>query len=113
MWITNATDSSVLYYEDGTTVRGEINYSEDFGRYTEYDQAGKVLERRTKDGNATSWALALLFSAWRNTSNEGRFEENNRRNGEWLITRAEVASKARMKMMCRAGKGILSLKTAT
>ena len=69
------------FYEDGTR-RGEITYSDDFGRYTEYYHSGKVLGEGPKRGS-------LKVGHWRYFSELGVIEsegemENGKRMGEWI-----------------------------
>jgi uncharacterized protein len=93
------------YYEDGTTLRGEISYSDDFGRYTEYDPAGKVLSEGPKMG-ARQVGHWRFYSAQDGTlESEGDFE-NSKRNGEWInyYPSGKIASKGKYENDVASGK---------
>lgn len=68
------------FFEDGT-LRGEIEYSEDHGRYTEYDHAGKVLAEGPRAGarNVGHWRY---FADDGTLNGEGDYA-NGKKNGEW------------------------------
>ncbi len=68
------------YFEDGT-LRGEIDYSEDYGRFTEYYHSGKVLAEGPRSGprNVGHWRF---YSEDGVLESEGDFE-NNKKSGEW------------------------------
>lgn len=68
------------YFEDGL-LRGEIEYEEDFGRYTEYDHAGKVVGEGPKMG-AKQVGLWRYFADDGTLQSEGEFVEG-KKNGEW------------------------------
>lgn len=93
------------YYEDGTTVRGEITYSDDFGRYTEYDQAGKVLSEGPKMGTRQVGHWRYYSPLDGTLESEGDFE-NNRRNGDWInyYPGGNIASKGKYENDVPAGK---------
>jgi antitoxin component YwqK of YwqJK toxin-antitoxin module len=82
------------YFEDGV-LRGEIDYTEDFGTYTEYYHSGKVLSEGPKAGqkNAGHWRF---FSESGSLQSEGEFQ-NGKKQGEWLNyhTNGHIASKGR------------------
>lgn len=93
------------YYEDGKTVRGEITYSDDFGRYIEYDQAGKVLSEGPRMGTRQVGHWRYYSPLDGTLQSEGDFE-NNKRNGEWInyYPSGNVASKGRYENDVPAGK---------
>ena len=68
------------YFEDGT-LRGEIDYSEDHGRFTEYYHSGKVMAEGPKAGprNVGHWRY---FAEDGTLEGEGDYS-NNKKNGEW------------------------------
>ncbi len=68
------------YFEDGT-LRGEIEYVDDYGRYIEYYHSGKVLAEGPKAGsrNVGHWRY---FAEDGLLNGEGDFV-NGRKNGEW------------------------------
>ena len=68
------------YYEDGS-VRGEIEYKDDVGRYTEYYSNGKKLGEGPKAGtrNTGLWRYYTEDGA---LDNEGLYEFG-KKNGEW------------------------------
>ncbi len=68
------------YFEDGTK-KGEIEYNEDFGRYTEYYHSGKVLAEGPRSGNknAGHWRF---FAEDGTLQSEGEFS-NGKKNGSW------------------------------
>jgi antitoxin component YwqK of YwqJK toxin-antitoxin module len=80
------------YFEDGV-LKGEIDYADDFGRYTEYYHSGKVLAEGPKSGtrNAGRWRF---FAEDGTLQSEGEFA-NGKKNGEWLTyyPSGKVASK--------------------
>jgi uncharacterized protein len=69
------------YFEDGVT-RGEIDYVDDFGTYTEYYHSGKVYAEGPRAGNKN-------VGRWRFYDEEGLLQSegdynNGRKSGEWL-----------------------------
>jgi len=68
------------YFEDGT-IRGEIEYTNDHGRYIEYYHSGKVLAEGPKVGphNVGHWRY---FAEDGTIDGEGDFS-NGKKNGEW------------------------------
>ncbi|MCW5912937.1 MAG: toxin-antitoxin system YwqK family antitoxin [Cyclobacteriaceae bacterium] len=68
------------YFQDGT-LRGEIEYTEDHGRYTEYYHSGKVLAEGPKAGvrHVGHWRY---FTEAGTLESEGDFAEG-KRNGLW------------------------------
>ncbi len=68
------------YFEDGTK-KGEIEYNDDFGRYTEYYHSGKVLAEGPRSGtkNSGHWRL---FAEDGTLQSEGEFS-NGKKNGSW------------------------------
>lgn len=69
------------YFEDGI-LHGEIEYTDDFGRYTEYYHSGKVFGEGPKIGSK-------LVGHWRYFAEDGTLQregdyENNKRHGEWV-----------------------------
>ena len=68
------------FFEDGV-LRGEIEYSEDHGRYVEYYHSGKVMAEGPKAGsrNVGHWRY---FSESSILESEGDYN-NGRKNGEW------------------------------
>lgn len=69
------------YFEDGV-LRGEIDYADDFGTYTEYYHSGKVLSEGPKAGikQAGHWRF---FAEDGTLQSEGEFQ-NGKRNGNWI-----------------------------
>lgn len=69
-----------MYFEDGTK-RGEIEYSEDHGRFTEYYHSGKVYGEGPRSGvrNVGKWRF---YSEDGTLQTEGEYV-NGRKNGEW------------------------------
>jgi antitoxin component YwqK of YwqJK toxin-antitoxin module len=68
------------FFEDGT-LRGEIEYVDDHGRYTEYFHSGKVLAEGPKSG-------ARNVGHWRFFAEDGTLESegdyvNGKRDGDW------------------------------
>lgn len=68
------------YFEDGV-VRGEIEYTDDHGRYTEYYHSGKVLAEGPRSG-------AKNVGHWRFYAEDGTLESegeyvNGKKNGLW------------------------------
>jgi len=68
------------YFEDGT-LRGEIEYTNDNGRYTEYYHSGKVMAEGPKAG-------VRQVGFWRTYAEDGTLQgegeyANGKRNGEW------------------------------
>jgi uncharacterized protein len=68
------------FFEDGT-LRGEIEYKDDHGRFVEYYHSGKVLSEGPRAGSRNV-GLWRFFSEDGTLESEGNFE-NGRRNGEW------------------------------
>jgi antitoxin component YwqK of YwqJK toxin-antitoxin module len=68
------------YFEDGAT-RGEIEYTDDHGRYTEYFHSGKVMAEGPKSGvkNVGHWRF---FAEDGTLESEGEYV-NGKRNGKW------------------------------
>lgn len=81
-----------FYYEDGL-IKGEIEYDEDYGRFTEYDHTGKVLGEGPKMGtkHVGHWRY---FAEDGTLQSEGDFIEG-KRTGEWInyFPTGEVSSK--------------------
>ncbi len=69
------------YFEDGTR-KGEIEYAEDHGRYTEYYHSGKVLAEGPRAGprSVGHWRY---FAEDGTLQSEGDFE-NGKKSGRWL-----------------------------
>ena len=68
------------YFEDGA-VRGEIEYTDDHGRFTEYYHSGKVLAEGPRSG-------ARNVGHWRFFAEDGTLESegdyvNGKKNGKW------------------------------
>jgi antitoxin component YwqK of YwqJK toxin-antitoxin module len=68
------------FFEDGT-LRGEIEYADDHGRYTEYFHSGKVLAEGPKSG-------ARNVGHWRYFAEDGTLESegeyvSGKRSGDW------------------------------
>ena len=68
------------FYEDGD-LRGQIEYVDDHGRYTEFDHAGKVIAEGPKSG-------VRQVGHWRFYDGNGALQregdyENNKKNGLW------------------------------
>lgn len=80
------------YFEDGV-LRGEIDYTDDFGTYTEYYHSGKVLSEGPKAGakNVGHWR----FFAENGTLQSAGEYQNGKKNGEWLNyhSNSQIASK--------------------
>lgn len=71
-----------FYFEDGI-VKGEIDYTDDFGRYTEYYHSGKVFAEGPRAGtrNVGHWRF---FSETDGTlQSEGDYD-NGRKHGLWI-----------------------------
>jgi uncharacterized protein len=68
------------YFEDGV-LRGEIEYKDDYGRYTEYYHSGKVLGEGPKAG-ARNVGLWRFFAEDGTLESEGEYA-NGKKNGEW------------------------------
>ncbi len=68
------------YFEDGA-VRGEIEYTDDHGRYTEYYHSGKVLAEGPRSGprNVGHWRF---FAEDGTLESEGGYV-NGKKNGQW------------------------------
>jgi uncharacterized protein len=69
------------YFEDGVT-RGEIDYADDFGTYTEYYHSGKVYSEGPRAGakNVGHWRI---FSEDGTLQSEGDYA-NGKKTGEWF-----------------------------
>lgn len=68
------------YFEDGV-IKGEIEYKEDNGRYTEYYHNGKKLGEGPKNGSKQI-GLWRYFTEEGTLDNEGIYE-NGKKTGEW------------------------------
>jgi uncharacterized protein len=83
-----------VYFEDGV-LRGEIEYTDDFGTYTEYYHSGKVLAQGPKSStkNVGHWRF---FSEDGFLQSEGDYD-GGKKNGEWITYYAsgKTASKGR------------------
>lgn len=68
------------FFEDGS-LKGEIDYTEDFGRYTEYYHSGKIYGEgpRTGTKNVGLWRY---YAEDGTLQNEGEFE-NGKKSGTW------------------------------
>lgn len=93
------------YYEDGVTLKGEITYTDDFGRYLEYDASGKVLSEGPKMGTRQVGHWRFYSSLDGTLQSEGNFE-NSKRNGDWVnyYPSGSVASKGKYENDVPAGK---------
>lgn len=93
------------FYEDGVTLKGEIMYSDDFGRYLEYDQAGKVLSEGPKMGARQVGHWRFYSSEDGTLQSEGDFE-NSKRNGDWInyYPSGSIASKGKYENDVPVGK---------
>lgn len=82
------------YFEDGL-LKGEIEYEEDYGRYTEYDHAGKVVSEGPKVGTKPV-GLWRYFGEDGTLQSEGEFTDG-KKNGEWknYYPIGKVSSKGR------------------
>ncbi len=71
------------FFEDGT-LRGEIEYKEDHGRYTEYYHSGKVMAEGPRSGarNVGKWRYYAEDGG--TLQSEGDFV-NGKKNGEWKL----------------------------
>jgi antitoxin component YwqK of YwqJK toxin-antitoxin module len=91
------------YFEDGV-LRGEIDYTDDFGTYTEYYHSGKVLSEGPKAGtkNVGHWRF---FSEKGMLQSEGEYQ-NGKKNGDWFNYHAngQIASRGRYENDQPAGK---------
>jgi len=69
------------YFEDGT-LKGEIDYTDDFGRYTEYFHSGKILGEGPRMGskNTGHWRFMIEDGT---IESEGDYE-GGKKNGEWV-----------------------------
>ncbi len=80
------------YFEDGV-LKGEIDYAEDFGRYTEYFHSGKILGEGPKSGtrNVGYWRY---YAEDGTLKDEGEFVDG-KKNGVWknYYTSGKMASK--------------------
>lgn len=68
------------YFEDGTK-KGEINYTNDFGRFTEYNHAGKVIAEGPRQGTRNV-GLWRFFADDGTVQSEGNYD-NGSKNGSW------------------------------
>jgi antitoxin component YwqK of YwqJK toxin-antitoxin module len=68
------------YFEDGT-LKGEIDYTDDYGIYTEYYHSGKVLANGPRLGSRNV-GLWRFFAEDGTLQSEGEFH-NGKKNGEW------------------------------
>ncbi len=95
------------YYEDGKTLKGRIEYSDDFGRYTEFDQSGKVLSEGPMMGTRQvgHWRFYAVTDG--TLESEGDFE-NNKRNGDWInyYPNGNISSKGEYENDVPAGKWV-------
>jgi len=82
------------YFEDGVK-KGEIEYTDDFGRFTEYYHSGKVLAEGPKSGvkNAGHWRY---YAEDGTLQTEGDYS-SGKKNGEWLtyFSSGKVSSKGK------------------
>jgi uncharacterized protein len=82
------------YFEDGV-LRGEIDYTDDFGTYTEYYHSGKILSQGPRAGtkNVGHWRF---FAENGSLHAEGDYQ-NGKKNGEWFNyhSNGRIASKGR------------------
>lgn len=69
------------YFEDGA-LKGEIDYTDDFGRYTEYYHSGKILGEGPRNGarNVGHWRF---YAEDGTLESEGEFA-NGKKNGTWM-----------------------------
>jgi len=92
-----------MYYEDGL-LKGDIEYEEDYGRYTEYDHAGKVAGEGPRMGNKNvgRWRY---FAEDGTLQSEGDFVEG-KKHGEWIsyFSMGTVSSKGRFENGEPSGK---------
>ena len=91
------------YFEDGV-LRGEIEYTDDFGTYTEYYHSGKVLAQGPKSGtkNVGHWRF---FAEDGSLESEGDYD-GGKKSAEWLTYYAggQIASKGKYKNDQPVGK---------
>lgn len=92
-----------FYYEDGL-LKGDIEYEEDYGRYTEYGHTGKVTGEGPKMGtkHVGKWRY---FAEDGTLQSEGDFTEG-KKNGEWLTyyPSGKVSSRGKFENGEPAGK---------
>jgi uncharacterized protein len=69
------------YFEDGA-LRGEIEYKEDHGRYTEYYLSGKIMAEGPKAGTRNVGHWRYYSEADGTLQSEGDFS-NGKKDGEW------------------------------
>jgi antitoxin component YwqK of YwqJK toxin-antitoxin module len=69
------------YFEDGL-LKGDIEYEDDYGRYTEYDHAGKVVGEGPRMGTKQV-GLWRYFADDGTLQSEGEFADG-KKNGEWI-----------------------------
>ena len=83
-----------FYYEDGL-LKGDIEYEDDYGRYTEYGHNGKVTGEGPKQGtrNVGKWRY---FAEDGTLQSEGEFADG-KKTGEWLshFPTGEISSKGK------------------
>jgi uncharacterized protein len=81
-----------FYFEDGIK-KGDIEYNDDAGRYTEYDHAGKVIAEGPRSGtkNVGHWRF---YAEDASLQSEGDFA-NGKKNGSWVnyYPSGKIASK--------------------
>jgi antitoxin component YwqK of YwqJK toxin-antitoxin module len=70
------------YFEDGV-LKGEIEYTDDFGRYTEYFHSGKILGEGPMLGNRQVGHWRFYSEVDGTLSEEGDFEDD-KKHGEWI-----------------------------
>jgi antitoxin component YwqK of YwqJK toxin-antitoxin module len=91
------------FYEDGV-LKGEIDYSEGFGRYTAYYHSGKVQGEGPKVGNKNA-GLWRYFAEDGTLQSEGEFVDG-KKNGPWTtyFPSGKVASKGEFRNDQPTGK---------
>jgi antitoxin component YwqK of YwqJK toxin-antitoxin module len=91
------------YFEDGV-LRGEIDYTDDFGTYTEYYHSGKILSEGPKAGikHAGHWRF---FAEDGSLQSEGDYQ-NGKKHGEWtnFFPSGQVVSRGRYENDLPTGK---------
>jgi uncharacterized protein len=92
-----------FYFEDGTA-KGQIDYVDDYGTYTEYFHSGKVLAQGPKMGarNLGKWRF---FAEDGSLQSEGEFV-NGKKHGEWtnFHPSGKTASRGRYDMDVPTGR---------
>lgn len=82
------------YFEDGV-LKGEIDYGDDFGTFTEYYHSGKILATGPKNGTKQvgHWRL---FAEDGTLESEGDYQ-NGKRHGDWVnfFPGGQIASKGK------------------